>query len=519
MSNAPQWPDTESPSESQQLVAIVKAIQYGTSFRLLFATCNDAGYRDDLIKQLRSLAPDKRIQVIDIQRETTGLLGVLKTHNLDQVDAVVIVGLEGWIDIKSDQPFIANLNTSRDAFPEVFSGALLLFAPQHLMAQIQRGAPDFYSVRSGAYTFAPSAESRPDLLRKLTRGGWQETHSLASAGIQERIARLSRLLHDHEAVPLDERDYLAIARLHSALYASLSANGKFEEALVEAQLARDIFRRMRGDNDRETIGSLGNIGNAYLEAGDYAQAIPLLEDACRQTTELLGPNHPDSLLSENNLALAYGDAGHLHKATELLTTNVAQLQRSMGQQDKLTLIAKTNLASFYVDLEQYEKAESVLDDVVTVSRRTLGDHHPQTLQAMNGLASAFYYQGKLASALYLSTQCYETAKTVLGEAHPFTLSAEGNMARISAEMDRLPEAIEHAMHVYRVNRETHGLAYRDTIWSATILGNVLLKAERYEDAREILSEALASAESVLHEGHPYTTAIKGSLAKAIEGAG
>ena len=59
-----------------------------------------------------------------------------------------------------------------------------------------------------------------------------------------------------------------------------------------------------GPDHSDTLTSRNNLANAYRDAGQISEAIPLIEQMLAARERMLGADHPEPLASRNNLAVA-----------------------------------------------------------------------------------------------------------------------------------------------------------------------------------------------------------------------
>lgn len=72
-----------------------------------------------------------------------------------------------------------------------------------------------------------------------------------------------------------------------------------------------------GEDHPDTLATMSNLGDAYLDANRLTDAIPLLEKALTIGRRKLGEDHPNILSLKNNLANAYHLGGRLADALPL----------------------------------------------------------------------------------------------------------------------------------------------------------------------------------------------------------
>jgi len=99
-----------------------------------------------------------------------------------------------------------------------------------------------------------------------------------------------------------------------------------------------------------------------MEAGDFAKALPMLEQHVATSPEDVG--------AKVNLAIAYRETGQLDRALDVLEKAVAQDPNQAAAQDQLGIVCR-QLGQFDRALEAYKKAIRI-DEHYALAHRNLG---------------------------------------------------------------------------------------------------------------------------------------------------
>jgi serine/threonine protein kinase len=154
--------------------------------------------------------------------------------------------------------------------------------------------------------------------------------------------------------------------------------GLYAEARKQLDYARDLHRRVLGEENPKTLRTMNRLGYVALHNLDTNEALRLFNKVLEIQRRVLGPEHPDTLNSMNGLADVY-------------------------------------------NIKEQAKAELLYSHTLEIRRRALGPEHPDTLSSMYGQATAYDGQGKSAQAEALYSQALAIRRRVLGPEHPETL--------------------------------------------------------------------------------------------------
>jgi hypothetical protein len=159
-----------------------------------------------------------------------------------------------------------------------------------------------------------------------------------------------------------------------------------------------------------------------FEAGRIDEAVPLFEQALASCRSTLGGEHPDTLTVAGNLGVAYVAAGNRRKGIKLITTNLAARVRVLGDTHPATMTARNALAAAHRISGNADTAVSLAKQVVVQRTRALGPLHLDTLTSRMGLALALAAAGDVTSAQRLLASTMNDAEETLGPEHEHTVA-------------------------------------------------------------------------------------------------
>ncbi|MFD1547085.1 tetratricopeptide repeat protein [Nonomuraea guangzhouensis] len=204
--------------------------------------------------------------------------------------------------------------------------------------------------------------------------------------------------------------------------------GMVERALGYSRRALSDGQRLQGPDHPDTLVLRHNLGHAYTVAGDYPEAISVLEQTVTDQERLIGARHPDTLTSRNSLAAAYLAAGDLSRAILLLERTASDRRRVLGRDHPHTLASQSDLATAYSSAGELSRAIPLLRKVVARSQRIQGADHPDVVIARGNLAYAYSAAGRVSKAIPLLEQSVADHERVFGPDHPNTLMSRTILA-------------------------------------------------------------------------------------------
>ena len=166
------------------------------------------------------------------------------------------------------------------------------------------------------------------------------------AAVREMLGQVTALLENAGAAADDAGEKLAgmLMRLRFlALYHLIELGDSMPRAIAIGEPLTADLDRLLGPDDPDTMRSRADLARAYREAGQLADAVPLVERTLAARERLFGAGHPSTLASRNNLASAYRATGRPAEAIPLFEKNVAACERLLGADHPKTLASRHNL--------------------------------------------------------------------------------------------------------------------------------------------------------------------------------
>jgi tetratricopeptide (TPR) repeat protein len=461
----------DSPDEEGELRALAQALRLAEGFKLLFARCNQPQQQRRVISALRQQLTDLKIQEIRFDQPITHMLDAVRDR-LEQPppQAIFVSGLEYSLPTAADAQkteFIANLNASRNSFPQTIPYPLVLLVPEYMLTAIAQGAPDFFSIRSGLYFFAATPGETIDTFRSLTSDNVDLIADLPWQEKRTRITGIQNLLADYEVLPADQRDLAAEMLLHRQLGIISAELGLLDAARFHFQRELDSAEAL---NKLEGVCiALQDLANVYSRQKQFAQA----EDVMQRSLTLahsLGSRYREAT-GLANLGVTYGSQGRLAEAE-------ASFQQSLAiakELPELVVQAENwfNLGITYLHQQRLAEAETAINQSLS-SYHELG-YKRREGECLHRLGYLFQKQGRVTEAL----SAYEQALSIFEETGdlPSVGNTLMNLARLRHNQAQMDEALKLAKRAAGVFAE-------------------IKDADRLAAAQELIAEIeMASTES------------------------
>lgn len=399
------------PDEETELRTLARALQFADGFSLLFVRCHQHDQRRRLVAALRRELPQFNMLELHFKTPIDHLLHELHKELRQRLtqpppDAVFVYGLEYSLPTAADAhatPFVANLNAARNSFGLIVPCPLVLWVPEYVLTAIMRGAPDFFSVRSGVYYFASTPQETAAIAESMIAGEEWAVANLPLAEKLERIAAIESLLAEYRTLPDAQRDRRAEARLLNRLGNLYWTLGRWTEAEACEQQSLAIYRKL-GDRGGEGK-TLNNLGLVYFDRGRWAEAEEAYQHSLAIRREI--GDHFDEGQILTNL-------GNVYRSQRRWVEADVYFQHSLTIAQELGDRARegntlNSLGLVYTHRGRWTEAEAVYLHSLGI-KQELGDRLGEGKVLIN-LALLRAVQGDIAGALAFGRQAIAELKT------------------------------------------------------------------------------------------------------------
>jgi len=160
----------------------------------------------------------------------------------------------------------------------------------------------------------------------------------------------------------DELEQLSTRALQATV---LEAAGQLPEAAAVYRESLEAWIRIGGDTHPKVITALNNLGLNLSRQGKHADAIPLIEDACRRAIARHGERNQHTIDSHGNLALAYSSAGRAEDAAAVIERYLPVIREAQGSPSIDECVWLHFLAELRAEQGRLADARKLLEQVIS----------------------------------------------------------------------------------------------------------------------------------------------------------
>lgn len=358
-----------------------------------------------------------------------------------------------------------------------------------LLTQASAHQPGFrnVTVREAVDRATKELDDAPDLPLDV-RSAILHTLGSTYATLWEFASAESLLLREREILDQLEDDGLARAE-NSKLLAQIlletprakGAGGYIDEALR-------IFRRVRGDDDVETLTVKVQQARYLGITGDTESFERILRGVLDTAMQRYSPTHPLAIEAKAHLGLQYRGDKRLKESEQLLTEVLEARSATLGPSHVETLTAMNNLAMAYLDDGDRPAAIEVLTQALAGHQETWGPSHHETYICQINLIDALRAAERWADLEPIARDAIERrAQALRPDEVVLALKPMVALAQALNALNRPAEAIPWYDDVLQ------SPLLKENAWHAArvraVRGQCLAALERFDEAERDLLDA------------------------------
>lgn len=293
-------------------------------------------------------------------------------------------------------------------------------------------------------------------------------------------------------------------QLLSALANTMIQMGMLDAAAEVHEQSLQIRRARFGNDDRETLASMNNLGYVLVLRSKFPEANALLTEAIGGYSKLKLEDDAASLSAISNMGLLLSSQNQFAEAKPYYEKALDGFRRLYGNDHPDTLGSVNNVGNMFKSQGKLASAEPYYRETLEGARRLLGNDHPHTITIVNNMATLLRDLGKLEEAEVFQREVLESCRRILGDDHPNTLTAINNMGVLALAAKETGRAEKYCREAVDARRRILGDEHVDTLLSLECLVSVLIEQSRYEEAERYCHEAVQGRTRVLGSEHVKT---------------
>jgi|GEM_PF-527474 len=248
-------------------------------------------------------------------------------------------------------------------------------------------------------------------------------------------------------------NYISISDSYNNLASNLIGRGDYKSAAQNHEKAIAILSKSAQGSQAKLAYYYGNLAMCINHLGDTRRAIELQEHALNLKLIAYGPDHPGVTGSYHNLAWAFSDIG------------------------------------------EYEQALRYFDLAINTFIKSVGEMHIDVATFYSGIGATHRQMGNTQKAAEYYRRALEIYAQVYREDQPTMANTLYNLGALYAPGGDLEAAVRDINRGIAINATYFGPHSAQLAGGYTVLGSVLKKAGRFDDAERAFRSALTALDA------------------------
>ncbi len=271
---------------------------------------------------------------------------------------------------------------------------------------------------------------------------------------------------------------------------TLTDESNFIQALEANTAAENLALTSWGRNSAAYGRACTSHGRILVCQGINQEAEKWYLEAKDIQKKVLGEEHPDYALTINNLATLYSALGDFASAEPLFLQAQAIWEKALGPENEYAGWSAESLGTLYHRMQNYKKAERFYQEASTLRRKSLGPQHPYYAITLCSQASLCMQMGNYGKAESLYLEAKTIQAKALGKLHPdYAHTLDGLAVLYDDYLKDATKAAAFYLEVKSIREQTLGNNHPDYGWSLGNLGSFYWYHGQYAQAEPLLLEA------------------------------
>lgn len=374
--------------------------------------------------------------------------------------------------------------------------------PEHdlrVTALLDRGVLEAGALEKDPEVQAELYQNLGDIYRKL--GDLPRAEQLLNSALERRRAVSS----DRSPAVAETTGMLALLRADQA---------KLDDAERLGREALEMSRSTLPPGHPIVAAATGGLGRILEEKGDYAGAIPLLEEAVRQRS-LPAHSAADLAGALYELSNAYFYTGRYREAESLSRRALPMNRELYGQRHPRVAEVLVNLGAIQQESGNYREAESFHRQALEITRKFFGETHYRTAAGITMLARALVYQKRYDDAVPLLQSAVAVQERVFGPVHPKVASAVNELGTVALQKGDTQAARAQFRRMLDIYRTVYPAGHYLVGTATSNLASAYLASHDHVAAERLFREAIAVFTRTLSSEHLNTAIARVKLGRTL----
>ena len=324
---------------------------------------------------------------------------------------------------------------------------------------------------------------------------------LGSKGLQMRegegalpllLAEADRIVRENLD---DQPDIAAAVRLE--LGKAHLERGEYAQALPQLDQAVALLRSLHHRQHPILAESLHHCARAMWFLGRYDEAEDLYQESLSMSIALHGERSEQAIMTISHLGATYRKQGRDAEAVQRYRRALELRRELHGSDDPLVAASLNNLGAYLRDQRKFSDAADLFQQALDIMESASPDQILQRALAMHNLGSCYIGLGRLGDAQSTLDESLRLKRTVREDFHPTVAITVQLLAELSLQRGNIEQAAQFADEALAVQEKALPPDHIDIGETLSVKGRAMLAMDEAASALASLERSLAIRSSKL----------------------
>ncbi len=312
-------------------------------------------------------------------------------------------------------------------------------------------------------------------------------------------------------------DDMVSATLYNEIALCFYDKGEYRKAEEYHLQALNIRKRLELSN--HVALSNNNLGNVYLQLGDYDKALEYSFAALSALVNIEANEVYNPAITLNNIALIYSRKSEYDKALDYQFKALAVQQNTERQDESFVALLHCNLGVIYYKIKDYNQALECYFKAWEIYEKIYGVKHPSTARLCNNIATCYDALQRDTEALQYLHRAVCVYERYYGVEHPETATIYSNIGSCYSDLGANDSAMDYYNRALAIRQKVLDKGHSIIAITHNNIAFLLYKKGDCRMAVEQYLQAIEIWEVTLGATHPNTTMAYYNIAKCYEQLG
>ncbi len=306
------------------------------------------------------------------------------------------------------------------------------------------------------------------------------------------------IFHFHQAISLantnlqDSFFLVERCRAYSSLGIAYQIKGKIDSSIYFQKKAVQKYTAKKTEEDMILAELTSNLSEAYIQEGNYEKALNALKKTQRIRRQKMGEDHRTIIQGYLRLGSLYNVLGNSKLEIKTIEKALVLAKAKYGEKNELTSSAYYFLGVGYANSQQFKKAIDYYEKALRLHQEMAGPKHFRTAIAMTSIAKVYFNAGDLKKSEQYCRDAIEIYQELFNEDYIHLVTNYNLLGAILLKKEKADQAIKALQEAGRISQKQYqGGGHTSLAETEMNMGTCYAQKGDYPKAEKHFQQSLA----------------------------